>query len=65
MAFSMITPCVQKHDKQTLDPFYSTANQMHLIKSIKELRNGQGTVHELIEDDESKPTSATASDRSC
>ena len=32
------------------DPFYSPSNQMHLLKSIQQLRDGQGTAHNLIED---------------
>ena len=31
------------------DPFYSRANQAHLLKSIQQLQEGKGTVHELIE----------------
>ena len=31
------------------DPFYSPANQAHLLKSIQQLQEGKGTVHELIE----------------
>ena len=31
------------------DPFYSTSNQQHLMRSIKQLRDGKGTAHELIE----------------
>lgn len=31
------------------DPFYSTANQEYILKSVKELRDGKGTAHELIE----------------
>lgn len=34
---------------QSNDPFYSEANQKHLMKAIQELRDGKGTVHELIE----------------
>ena len=33
-----------------VDPFYSASNQAHLIKSIQQLNEGKGTVHELIED---------------
>ena len=33
------------------DPFYSASNQLHLMKSIQQLRNGEGTPHGLIEDD--------------
>ena len=32
------------------DPFYSSANQTHLMKAINQLENGKGTVHELIEE---------------
>ena len=32
------------------DPFYSSSNQLHLMKSIQQLRDGKGTSHELIED---------------
>ena len=32
------------------DPFYSASNQRHLIKSIQQLRKGEGTVHDLIEE---------------
>ena len=32
------------------DPFYSTSNQVHLLRSIQQLRDGKGTAHELIED---------------
>lgn len=33
------------------DPFYSESNQLHLMKSIKQLRAGKGTAHDLIEVD--------------
>ena len=32
------------------DPFYSASNQLHLMKSVQELRDGKGTIHDLIED---------------
>jgi DNA-damage-inducible protein J len=32
------------------DPFYSPSNQLHLTKSIQQLKDGKGTAHELIED---------------
>jgi len=35
---------------KTDDPFYSASNQRHLLKSVQQLRDGKGTVHELIED---------------
>ena len=34
------------------DPFYSPSNQAYLMKSIKELREGKGIPHELIEVDD-------------
>ena len=33
-------------------PFYSESNQAHFMKAIQELRDGKGTVHELIEVEE-------------
>ncbi len=35
-----------------IDPFYSAVNQMHLQKSIRQLEEGNGTAHELMEEDE-------------
>lgn len=34
------------------DPFYNAENQAYILKSVKELRAGKGTVHELIEADD-------------
>ena len=31
------------------DPFYSEANQEYVLKSVRQLRSGGGTAHELIE----------------
>ena len=31
------------------DPFYSPSNQAHLMKAIQQLKEGKGTVHDLIE----------------
>ena len=31
------------------DPFYSPENQAYIMKSVKELREGKGRPHELIE----------------
>ena len=31
------------------DPFYDSVNQAHLLRSIQQLNEGKGTVHELIE----------------
>lgn len=32
-----------------VDPFYSAANQAHLEVSVRQLNEGNGTVHDLIE----------------
>jgi DNA-damage-inducible protein J len=37
---------------QSTDPFYDPVNQAYLRKSIQELREGKGQVHELIEEDD-------------
>lgn len=37
---------------QTPDPFFSETNMEHVKKSVQELREGKGTVHELIEVDD-------------
>ena len=37
---------------QTPDPFFSEANIAYVKKSVQELRNGKGAVHELIEVDD-------------
>lgn len=34
------------------DPFWSPANQQYITKSVRELRSGKGTAHELIEVDD-------------
>lgn len=34
------------------DPFYDEANQAYILKSVHELKEGKGTVHELIEEEE-------------
>ena len=34
------------------DPFYSAANQAHLKAAVKQLEEGKGTVHELIEEND-------------
>ncbi len=34
-----------------VDPFYSDRNQDYLMKSVRELREGKGHSHELLEDD--------------
>lgn len=37
---------------QNPDPFFSETNMAHVRKSVQELREGKGTVHELIEVDD-------------
>lgn len=37
---------------QNADPFYSPENQAYVIKSVKELREGKGRPHELIDPEE-------------
>ena len=32
------------------DPFYSESNRRHLLRSIRQLREGKGVSHELVED---------------
>ena len=32
-----------------VDPFYSAANQAHIEASVRQLNEGNGTVHDLIE----------------
>ena len=39
---------------QTPDPFYSEENQAYLMKSINELREGKGQIHELIEENDNE-----------
>lgn len=36
---------------QSPDPFYSDSNQSYVLKSVQELREGKGQVHELIDED--------------
>ena len=36
---------------QSPDPFYSESNQSYVLKSVQELREGKGQVHELIDED--------------
>ncbi|MDD3140179.1 MAG: type II toxin-antitoxin system RelB/DinJ family antitoxin [Lachnospiraceae bacterium] len=37
---------------QTVEPFFSDTNMAYVKKSVQELREGKGTVHELIEVDD-------------
>lgn len=42
-------------DKENMtesDPFFTEPNLSHIKKSVQELRDGKGTVHDLIDDDE-------------
>jgi DNA-damage-inducible protein J len=34
------------------DPFYSAKNQAILLKSMEQMERGEGTIHELIEDED-------------
>lgn len=34
------------------DSFYTEPNLSHIKKSVQELRDGKGTVHDLIDDNE-------------
>ena len=43
--------CIPFGISRTSDPFYSKANQDYVLKSVRELRAGKGTPHELIEDE--------------
>ena len=38
--------------EQTSDPFYSPENQAYVLKSVNELREGKGHIHDLIEDND-------------
>ena len=54
-AINMIVKAVNREHRipfeiKVDDPFYSTSNQLHLMKSIQQLKDGKGTVHDLIED---------------
>ena len=37
---------------QTIDPFFSEENISYVKKSVKELKAGKGTAHELVEVDD-------------
>ncbi len=39
---------------QNPDPFYSKENQAYLMKSINELMEGKGHIHELIEENDNE-----------
>lgn len=36
---------------ETPDPFYNETNQSYILKSVQELRSGEGHAHELLEED--------------
>ena len=38
--------------RRTPDPFFSKRNLDYVLKSVQELREGKGTIHELIEVDD-------------
>ena len=42
--------CIPFSISRSSDPFYSRSNQDYILKSVRELKAGKGTVHELIED---------------
>lgn len=55
VAINMFVKAVLKYRKIPFeisepDPFYSKKNQQILQESIRQLKNGDGTIHELIED---------------
>lgn len=52
MALSTLTSRVEEDNALVEDPFYSKSNQVHLMKSMQQLRDGKGTAHGLIEDDD-------------
>jgi len=33
------------------EPFYSETNKVHLMKSIEQLNQGKGTIHDIVEAD--------------
>lgn len=37
---------------QNPDPFYSDSNQAYLLKSVRELKEGKGHPHEIIEEED-------------
>lgn len=52
MVLSTLTSHVEEDKALVEDPFYSQSNQIHLMKSMQQLRDGKGTAHDLIEDDD-------------
>ena len=53
MSTATITASIDEADSKNfaaLDPFYSPENQAYVLKSVSELHEGKGSVHELIDD---------------
>ena len=52
-AFRMFVKAVLRENRIPFeisgDPFFSPVNQARVLKSMRELREGKGTAHELIE----------------
>ncbi len=44
--------CIPFTISRSSDPFYSKTNQEYILKSVRELKAGHGTPHELIEVDD-------------
>lgn len=53
-AFTMFAKQVCREKRipidMSLDPFYSASNIEHVLKGIKQLENGRGKTHDLIEE---------------
>lgn len=49
---STFTVGMDTQDKIEFDPFYSSANKTYIMKSVRELWDGKGKAHELIEVDD-------------
>ena len=47
-----LTENIEDFPLQDLDPFYSDENQEVLARSIKQLENGHGSEHKLVDEDE-------------
>ena len=52
MTQSTFTVGMDTQDKIEFDPFFSSANQEYVMKSVKELWDGKGKAPELIEVDD-------------
>lgn len=50
MALVTLTARVEE-DNVGYDPFFSDENMVYVKKSVQELREGRGTIHQLIETD--------------